>query len=446
MSASSPVPRTDGPSRSAVFGWLLAAWVYLLAVLHRTSLGVAGLLAQQRFGITPAQLSVFIFLQLGVYAAMQIPTGVLVDRYGPRRLLVVAALVMGVAQLLFATVPSYPAALLARVLLGAGDALTFVSVLRFAATHFSARRYPLLVALTGMTGTAGNVLATLPLALLLHDAGWTTGFGIAAVLSLVAGLAVWALLPDATPRPQSVRDLGELRTGVENVWARVRVAWALPGTRLGFWVHFACMSTGTAFGVLWGGPYLVKAAGFSPAGAGAVLMCGVLLAAVFGPLFGWLIGHRPALRVPLALTICLLTIAGWTALVLAYSDVPPRGLVVALFVFMALGGPASMAAFALARDYNHSRTLGMASGVVNVGGFVATVIIALGIGWALDIQGATTPHTLRWAVLVAIGVQAFGAVRTTVWFLRLRAHNLGKQDQGEPVPVPVVRRRWDLPR
>jgi MFS family permease len=430
--------------RGALFGWALAVTVYLLAVLHRTSLGVAGLLAQQRFGITASQLSVFIFLQLGVYAALQIPTGVLVDRYGPRRLLVVASLVMGSAQLLFATVPSYPVALLARFLLGAGDALTFVSVLRFAAMHFGPRRYPLIVALTGMVGMAGNVLATLPLALVLRHAGWTTGFGVAAVVSLLAAVAVAALLPDSTARPAPVRSIGELRSGVGGVWDRVRSAWGLPGTRLGFWVHFACMSSTTAFGVLWGSPYLVKAAGLSTAGAGTVLMCGVIGAAMASPVFGWLIGHRPIVRVPIALSVCVLTIAGWLVLVLVYGDHPPPGFVVTLFVVMALGGPASMAAFALARDYNHARTLGTASGVVNVGGFLAAVLIAVGIGWALDLQGPTTAGTLRWAVLVAVGVQAFGTVRMTVWLLRLRAFALTRQQVGEPVPVTVVRRRWDL--
>jgi MFS family permease len=405
---------------------------------------VAGLLAQQRFGITAAQLSVFIFLQLGVYAALQIPTGVLVDRYGPRRLLVVASVVMGSAQLVFATVPSYPAALLARLLLGAGDALTFVSVLRFAAMHFGPRRYPLIVALTGMTGMVGNVLATLPLALVLRHAGWTVGFGVAACVSLLAAVAVAALLPDTTPSPRAIRGLPELRAGVGSVTSRVRSAWALPGTRLGFWVHFACMSTTTAFGVLWGSPYLQKAAGLSPAGAGTVLMCGVIGAGAASPVLGWLISHRPVVRVPIALSVCGVTVAGWLVVVLAYGDKPPTGLVIALFVFMALGGPASMAAFALARDYNHARTLGTASGVVNVGGFLATVIIALGIGWALDLQGATTPGTLRWAVLVAVGVQAFGTVWMTVWYLRVRAFALTRQQVGEPVPVTVVRRRWDL--
>ena len=87
----------------------------------------------------------------------------LVDRYGPRRILVVAAGLMGSAQLVFALVPSYPAGLAARALLGCGDALTFVSVLRFAATHFAPRRFPLIVAMTSMVGMVGNVLATLPL-------------------------------------------------------------------------------------------------------------------------------------------------------------------------------------------------------------------------------------------------------------------------------------------
>jgi MFS family permease len=426
-----------------VRGWLLAVSVYFLAVLHRTSLGVAGLLAEHRFGITPAQLSIFAFVQLGVYAAMQVPTGILVDRFGPRRLLTVAALLMGGAELGFALVRSFPVALVARALLGCGDALTFVSVLRVAAAQFSARRYPLLVALTSVIGMSGNLVATLPLALVLHRIGWSIGFGTAAGLSLLAGATVWLALPDARrPRPVSTP---QLPVRLANVWQRVRGAWSLPGTRLGFWVHFACMSSTTAFGVLWASTYLQKAAGFSAAGAGLVLLCGVLTAALATLLLGWLIGHRPIVRVPIALGVCTMTIGGWLGLVLAYGADPPQGYVVAQFVVMALGGPASMAAFGLARDYNHARTLGTASGVVNVGGFAAAVLAALGIGWALQAQGATDAGTLRWAVLVAVGVQAFGTARMAVWLRRVRAFALERQQAGQPVPVAVVRRRWDLP-
>jgi sugar phosphate permease len=205
------------------------------------------------------------------------------------------------------------------------------------------------------------------------------------------------------------------------------------------------MSSTTAFGVLWASTYLQKGARFSAAGAGSVLMYGVIAAALGSLLFGWLISHRPIVRVPLGLGICILTIGGWLGSVFGYGSAPPQGYVVALFVVMALGGPASMAAFALARDYNHSRSLGTASGVVNVGGFIAAVVAALGIGWALDAQGATDPATLRWAALVAVGVQAFGTFRMAVWLRRLRAFALRRQLAGELVPVQVVRRRWDLP-
>ena len=443
-SLAAPAPRRGHLAAGPVAGWLVAGTVYLLAVLQRTSLGVAGLLAEHRFAIAPAELGVFIFLQLGVYAAMQVPTGVLVDRYGPRRLLLVAASVMGVAQLAFALVPSYPAALLARALLGCGDALTFVSVLRFAAARFSPARYPLIVALTSMLGMTGNLLATLPLAVLLHRVGWVVGFGAAGALSLLSAVAVWWLLPDATAAPRPVRGASAVRDGVVNVAGRVRLAWSQAGTRLGFWVHFSCMSSAAAFGVLWGAPYLQNAAGFSATGAGAVLMYGVIAAAVGSPVVGWLIGRWPVCRVPLAFGTCGVTVAGWLIAVAAWGDHPAQWYALVLFVVMALGGPASMAAFALARDYNASRALGTASGVVNVGGFTATVVVALGIGWALDGLGGETAHAMHWAVLVAVTVQALGTIRIAVWWRRTRAVALARQAAGQEVPVSVVRRRFDL--
>ena len=108
-------------------------------------------------------------LQLGVYAAMQVPTGILVDRFGPRRMLLVATVIMGSAQLMFSQVESYPLALVARGLLGCGDAMTYISVLRLVAGWFPARRYPVMVTLTSVVGMAGNVVATVPLTIMLAD-------------------------------------------------------------------------------------------------------------------------------------------------------------------------------------------------------------------------------------------------------------------------------------
>lgn len=426
----------------AVRGWTLAVAVYFLAVFHRSSLGVAGLLAEQRFGITAGQLSVFVLLQVGVYAAMQIPTGVLVDRYGPRRLLVTASALMGLGQLLFAVAPSYPTALLARALLGCGDAMTFISVLRFAAARFSARRYPVLVALTSLIGTLGNVCATLPLSVALRSLGWTAGFASAATLSLIAAAVVWMLLDDRATGPRPLRTVAEVRHGIAAVGRRVAASWALPGTRLGFWVHFSCMSVATAFGLLWGQPYLVAGAGFSASTAGTVLMVGVIAAGVASALVGWLIGRRPIVRVPLALATCGVSVVGWLLVVLLFGDHPPQAFVAVLFVVTMLGGPASTVAFAVARDYNNARIVGTASGAVNVGGFLATAVVAVGFGWTLTLLGGTSASTMRYALLVPIAVQLAGTLRIVAWHRRVRAAVLDWQQAGRSVPVRVERRYW----
>lgn len=431
-------------NRVAVVSWAFAGLVYFAAVLNRSSLGVAGLLAEQRFGITPGQLSIFIFLQVGVYAAMQVPTGILVDRYGPRRLLVVAAATMCLAQGLFAVVPSYPMALLARGILGAGDALVWVSTLRVTAAHFSRRRYPLLLSLTSTLGTAGNIVATLPLSIMLHNVGWAPCFLAACVLTGIFSITAWLFIDDATPRPARIKGMAAIREGLSSVTTRVKVSWALPGTRAGFWVHGSTMCVANALGLLWGFPYLVKCAGFSSSAASTLMMICVIGAGVFSFAFALLISHWPHLRMVCALAICGLTMTGWLVAV-SLGDHPPKAYVIVLFVVTWWGGPTSAASFPLARDYNHANILGIASGVVNVAGFALAIIITVGIGWVLDAFGGTSAHALRWAMLVGVAVQAFATWRLAVWFRRVRHFVLLEQARGIVMPVPANRRRWDLP-
>ena len=109
--------------RRAWVVWLVALSVYVLAVFNRSSLGVAGLLAADRFDISATQLAAFTVLQLLVYAGMQVPVGVAIDRYGPKRLLLAGLVLMTAGQLAFAFVTTFPLALLSRGVLGAGDAI-----------------------------------------------------------------------------------------------------------------------------------------------------------------------------------------------------------------------------------------------------------------------------------------------------------------------------------
>ncbi len=433
------------PAAPAFRRWAIAVTVYIAAVFNRTSLGVAGLEAASRFRITPGQLSVFVLAQLGVYAAMQVPTGLLVDRYGPRRLLITAACVMALAQLAFAVVRSYPGALLARGVLGCGDALTFVSVIRFAAQDFAPRRFSLAVSVTSMLGMAGNLIATIPLTLLLHAAGWTPSFAGTGLISLATGAAVWRFSPRTAPGGGAVRRRpwrSWLAAVSGRASGRAHAAWRTPGTRLGFWVHFSCMSVTTMFSVLWGLPYLV-AQGVSPAGASAVLLVCVLAAIMFSPAVGLVFGRFPAARVPFGVGVCLVTVAGWAALLGGFGGRPPHVLIVAVVALMAAGGPASTIGFSLARDYNARTAVGTASGVVNVGGFSAAITASLLVGGILDLAGHGDAAAYRLAFGSAVAVQLAGTLMAVRWWLRVRGLLLGAQSRGEPVPVRVVRRQFD---
>ena len=423
--------------------WVTAVLVYMAAVFHRTSLGVASLEAGQRFGLGPAALGTFTVLQVGVYALMQVPTGMLVDRYGARRVLTVAAALMGLGQLLFAVATSYPLGLLARAVLGVGDAMTFVSVLRLVAAHFPARRYAVLAAVTAALGSLGNLLSTMPLTVLLTNVGWTATFAAAGAATALYSVVLVLRVRDhpAGSVPEPVDRTESLRT----VLTQVSHAWRTPGTRLGFWVHFSTMSAPAMLGLLWGYPYLVQAQGLGAATAGLMLSLLVVGAFVGGPTVGAVISRHPEWRTPMVVGYLVVALVVWAVLLGWPGGRVPLWLLVAGFAFLSLGGPASTIGFALARDYNPLRRVGTATGVVNVGGFVAITVSALAVGVLLDLAEPLAPATaFRIAFLSVVAVLALGLWRTSVWWRRARAAVFDAVSRGEEVPVRIRRRAWDL--
>ncbi|TDP97291.1 sugar phosphate permease [Labedaea rhizosphaerae] len=416
--------------------WAAAVTVYVLAVFHRTSLGVAGLQAGERFHLGPTALSVFTVLQIGVYAVMQVPTGLLVDRFGPRAVLTVAAVLMGAGQILFAVATSYPLALAARAVLGVGDAMTFVSVLRLVAAHFPAARYSLVALLTAALGAGGNLVATLPLTGLLGTVGWTTTFALTGALTAGYALVVLLRVRDV-PHGQPVeRSSGPLRA----VPATVRGTWRVPGTRLGFWVHFTTMFAPTVLGLLWGFPYLVEAQGLSKTAASSVLGVLVLTTVVGSPVIGQLITRNPHHRIPMVVGYLGIAAVTWAVLLGWPGGHLPVPVLTVAFSVLAFGGPMSGIGFALARDYNPMHRVGTATGVVNQGGFLAITVSAFAIGVLLQASGS-----YRVALLSVVVLLLLGSWRCLVWWRRARAEVFAAESRGEQVPVRIHRTRFDAP-
>ena len=220
--------------RSAFAVWIVGLLVYLVAVFHRSSLAVAGLAAADRFHISAAQLATFTMLQLLVYAGMQIPVGLLVDRYGPRSVMLTGAVVLTLAQAGFALTDTYGAALVARVFVGMGDAMTWICLLRLVTNWFRGRRVPFVTALSGTLGQLGAIGAAAPMTWALGHLGWTRAYLIAAGVSVVAAAAVAVVVHDH-PEDRVVRGP---RLTFQTIRDSLRASWSHPGTRLGFWMHF----------------------------------------------------------------------------------------------------------------------------------------------------------------------------------------------------------------
>ncbi|MEH3032863.1 MAG: MFS transporter [Aeromicrobium erythreum] len=412
-------PPTSPPLRSALLVWVVALLVYLLAVFHRSSLAVAGLAATERFGISAAQLSTFVMLQLVVYAGLQVPVGLALDRFGSRRLLGLGLVLLTVSQTVFAFVDSFPLALAARVGVGVGDALTFVCVLRLVTTWFAPLRIPLVTQLTGVLGQLGALVAAAPMTWALRELGWTQAYLAAASVGVVLLVALLVVVRDSPDR--------WFLTGPPLSWARVRRSladsWAHPGTRLGFWTHFTTQFSATTLSLLWGYPFLVRGEGRSSAEAGLLLSLLVVALMVGGPVLAAVITRHPWHRSTLVLGIVGTIVAVWTA-VLAWPGDAPTWLLVLLVVAVGIGGPASMIGFDFGRSFNPAHRLGAATGIINQGGFIASLLLIVAIGVVLDWRtpGSSQdypPGAFRWAMSLQYVLWALGL--TQIWRYRVKA-------------------------
>lgn len=415
--------------------WLVALSVYLLAVFHRSSLGVAGVLAAERFDVSATELSMFTVLQLVVYAGMQVPIGVLLDRFGAKRMLVTGLLLMTAAQLTFAFATTLPVAIAARAVLGAGDAMTFVSVLRLVTSWFEPRRIPLMTQLTGQLGQLGAVAAAGPLAWALHDLGWTRTFAIVSSVGMVLLVFVLLLVKDSPYVTTQV-----IRIRLSLLARQVRSVWGNPGTRVGMWSHFVAQFSMTVFAMLWGYPFLVRGEGLSTQTASTLLMVMTGWVVLAGVVLSMLTARFPYYRSVIVLLVVAQMVVAWTA-VLLWPGPAPMWLLVIMCLTTAAGGPASMVGFDLARTFLPSEYSGRANGLVNIGGFGASLAVMALIGVVLDLQNprgmdAYTLDDFKVAMAVQYAFWAFGAVQV----IRYRRKALRHLEREHPGVTHQLRR------
>lgn len=395
--------------------WSVALTAYMVAVMHRTTFGVSGVAAAERFDASPDVLASFVLLQVAVYLGMQIPAGLLLDRWGSRAMLATGSVTMAAGQAMLAVATDLPLVYVARVVVGTGDALIFVSTLALLPRWFPPRAVPVLTQVTATTGQLGQVLSAVPFLLVLESAGWTRAYSGVAALAVVVGILVLALVRNAPYDVGPVPSLGPREIG------RALVAvWRNPGTKLGYFSHMGTQFSGMVFALLWGVPYLVQGQGRSSAEAGALMTLLVVATIMFAPLMGVFAARHPLRRTWIVLSVIAANALAW-AVVLALPGPAPLWLLALLVITVASGGPGSVIGLDFARTFNRTRQLGLAQSVVNLGGFTATLVVLQAVGWVMSAAGGYTFEAFRVAWLVQYPVWAVAVVGVLVQRRRSRA-------------------------
>jgi MFS family permease len=367
--------------------WGLGALFYLIGFFQRVAPAVIADELIADFGLTATalgNLSAFYFYS---YVAMQIPTGLLADHIGVRRLFTWGSVIAAAGSLLFALAPSIFFANLGRLLVGGAVAVSFVGLLKLAMHWMAPHHYALATGMALLVGVVGAIMAGVPLQLLTTAYGWRTVMAAAGILLLVVAAVIWWLVRDdpqergyASYAPTDTADhatsVREAIHGIRQVMG-YRNTWPLalaPGGLVGPVLTFSG---------LWGVPFLTSQYNMPQTQAAA--LCTTLLVswAVAGPVAGGL-SDKIGRRKPLYVAGALLSAVGWSVII--WVPALPSPLLTLLLVITGAGSGVMVIGFAFVKESTPTRLGGTVSGVINTGVMLGPMLLQPAVGLMLDWQ------------------------------------------------------------
>lgn len=382
-------PREQLTSQALIV-WLGAVAVYAVAILGRTSFGVASVEAIDRFDVDASRIAVFTAVQVGVYAFAQIPTGLLIDKLGPRFMLVAGAIIMAVGQIVLGLTSSYGVAIVARVLIGAGDATAFLSAMRILPYWFPPRKTPLFTQLTAAVGQLGQFLSAVPFLALLSAQGWTVAFvslgALGLLIALLAAVAVadtpeWAELTRGQRR--EIKTQRQESSSAMPIGHILRTVVRSPVTWEAFFIHGWVIFWMFSFCLLWGLPLMTLGMGLNESQAGTVLILFTAVNIAAAPAIGALSARMGSNRDLAALALGAITPISW---MLFFASSTPRGYgaILTIAVLMGLCVPTANFGFDAVREHLPANIVATGTGLANMGGFISCMIGAQAVGVMLD--------------------------------------------------------------
>jgi sugar phosphate permease len=365
--------------------WTTLAVAFLVVFFHRYSTAVVADDLSRELGLSGTQLSNLASMYFYAYALMQLPSGLLSDYVGPRRTTALGMLLAGLGSIAFGFAPGVLGAYLARLMVGLGVSVVFISLLKAQTVWFRPNQFATMTGLSSFVGNIGGILATTPLALLVLSIGWRDSFISIGTLSLGLVALIWFFVYDS-PKAAGFENGGNgIHCPSISMLAGLKMVLKNRHTWLNFIIVAGLMSGVMSFSGLWGVPYLMQVYGFDKALASRYVLylnLGILAGSPFVGVVADKLGRKKPLLIGGGLSLTLF----WTYIVVIARGMPPAWILGPLYFAAGLFGIVFMLTFVNVKEHNHPELSGTATGVVNIAGFLATAAANLLIGWLLDFQ------------------------------------------------------------
>lgn len=382
------LPKARSPARDATMIFVVVMAAYTLSFFQRFAPASIAQDLALAFDTTAASLGVLAATYFYVYTVMQVPTGVLVDTLGPRKILLIGGVISFVGSLWFGLAPDLSQALIGRTLVGLGVSVTFIAMLKIIALSFEEHRFASLTGLGVFVGNIGSVLAGVPLAFAAAEIGWRAVFVAVAIASLVFGTLAWWMMRHSAAMTGTKVDRTVVLGGLWSV-LRNRSSWAPALTNLGM-----CGSYFT-FAGLWAMPYLTQVHGYSRNIAAthlSLMYAGFAVGCLALGIISDRVRQRKSILIGTAAVFCSVWCVWWWGGALAVS------ISMALCFLMGFSAAGFSLTWACAKEVNPPQLAGMSTSIANVGGFFGAAVMQPLVGWLMD---------RVWEGTMANGVRAY---------------------------------------
>lgn len=315
------------------------------------------------------------------YAPMQLPAGLLFDRYGPRKLMTGALILCAIGSFFFASTDSVITASMGRFLIGIGSAFSFIGVLVLVSRWFPLQYFAILAGIAQSMSSVGAMFGEVPLASLIERVGWRQASFILAVVGFLLALLLWCFIRDYPHQPTQSLPTRRFR----DEWHRLVEVCSRPYTWLTGAYAFSIWTPIAVFAALWGVPYLQEKYQVSVVIASGLCSMIWLGIGVGSPLLGWVSDRFCSRRLALAISaVCGLL----STLILLYAPNVPMSWMYLVLFMLGFGAGGQTVSFAVVTDNNPAHLVGTASGFNNLSVLVGGAIFQPLVGVILHRSSA----------------------------------------------------------